>query len=171
MSTCIVVHCCEFPYVSSDLYDPWAFCHILHIHTFQQSFFLGGIAQLVVCLFMTLLFPICPKSLWAGGAHMWLFCSYMTLHVNFQMVFLEKSFVTDVTFNHISFQVNKCFMRQKLAFFLCFVWTIVTTEEQTLMGNSFVSSQGPRLSELFSILFTLMDERFLCVFSNRVLFW
>ena len=106
------------------------------------------ILNLVVCLFMVLLVPLCLKSLWAGRAHMRLLSS-MSLHMNFQMAFPEKSFVTDATFDRNSFQVNKCFMCQKITSVPCFMWTIVTTEEQTLMSNSFVSCQGPCLSELF----------------------
>ena len=175
MSTCIVVHFCEFPYVYSDLYDPLAFCHILHIHIFQQWFFCGWDCATCCVSLHDAFFPnLSQISLGRWSTHV--------------VVLLLYDFAYELS-NGLPWEI---FCHR------CYIWSHFLSSEQMLhapkarlfsllcVNNSHnwrANPHGQLFCELprspfewtfFHTLHTygwFPHERFLCVFSSRALFW
>ena len=89
------------------------------------------------------------------------FFASVTLHVNFQICCPVKPFLTYDAFYHISFQVNKCFMCQKLGFSSCLVRTIITAKKQPLVVNSLMNIHTTCLSECLATINTFMYDSFM----------
>ena len=130
---------------------------VAQLHSYHlNGFSLEGICQM--CLQMA-----CLNRCIVFITLIWFFTS-MTLHVNFQICCPVKPFLTYDAFYHISFQVNKCFMCQKFGFSPRLVRTIITSEKQPLVVNSFMNTQSPCLREYLATIFTFMYYSFMSSF-------